>query len=269
MRVVEKIILAAILLNALLPNKLFAQVLETEESKPLLPRQFELGTGLEFQTSKEGTEAALPLAIEFGLSKKFTLLVEPVGFTSILPKKGPHAKGIGDLEVTLFYQIVSEKTVLPSISISGEVKVPTAKNNLIGTGKIDYTPFLILSKTTGKFYTSMNLSYTFLGKPADVVVNDLFNYALGTIFTCSQKSILFAEVYGNTSAIGAAETPEGTIVTNPNVNMQELSGGETVGAIGYGFYLKKEFLISLGISYDNNNAVLFRPGIEWKFGGKQ
>jgi|SRR5712671_3668662 len=263
---IKEIILGFAVLLALLPMKMFAQVLETEESKPLLPWQFELGMGFEFQTSKEGTETALPMAIEYGLSKKFTILVEPVGFTSILPKAGPHAKGVGDLEITLFYQIVSEKKVVPSISISGEAKIPTAKNKLIGTGKADYTPFLIMSKTTGKFFTSMNLSYTFLGKPDGVVANNLFNYALGTIFTTSERSILFAEVYGNTSATGEGETPEG--VSNVNVNTSEISGGETVGAIGYGFYLKKELLLSLGISYDNNHAVLFRPGIEWKFGGK-
>ena len=266
---IKRLIFDFAMLFVLLPSKIFAQVLETEESKPLLPIQFEIGTGLEFQTSKEGTETALPLAIEYGLSKKFTLLVEPVGFTSILPKAGPHAKGIGDLEITLFYQIVSEKNALPSISISGEVKIPTARNSLIGTGKTDYTPFLIMSKKMGKFYTSMNLSYTFLGKPPGVVANDLFNYALGTIFTSSQKSILFAEVYGNTSALGGIETPEGTVVRNSNINTNEISGGETVGAIGYGYYLKKELLLSLGVSYDNNNAILFRPGIEWKFGGKQ
>lgn len=262
---IKKIIFGFAMLITLLPFNIFSQVLETEESKPLLPGQFEIGTGLEFQTSKEGTENALPLAIEYGISKKFTLLVEPVGFTSILPKAGPHAKGIGDLEITLFYQLVSEKKVMPSISISGEVKIPTAKNQLIGTGKTDYTPFLILSKTIGKFFTSMNLSYTFLGKPEGIVANDLFNYSLGTIFTASSKSILYAEFYGNTSALGG-ETPEGGTPSNPNT--VELSGGEIVGAIGYGYYLKNELLLSFGISYDNNNAILFRPGIQWKFGGK-
>lgn len=264
----KKILLVGSLLFWIVSTILQAQVLETEESKPLLPRQFEVGTGLEFQTSKEGNESALPLAIEYGLSKKFTLLVEPVGFTSILPKMGPYAKGIGDLEITLFYQIVSEKRVLPSISISGEIKIPTAHNTLIGTGKTDYTPFIIISKTTGKLYTSINLSYTFLGKPSGVVANNLFNYAIGTIFNASLKSILFAELYGNTSSLGGIETPEGVISTNPNLNTAELSGGETVGAIGYGYYLKKELLISFGVSFDNNNAILFRPGIEWKFGGK-
>ena len=258
----------ALIFGFLYFGKLQAQVLETEESQPLLKGQFEIGTGLEYQTSNEGTETALPLAIEYGLTKKITLLVEPVGFTSILPKTGPHAKGIGDLEVTIFYQIVSGKKILPSISISGEIKIPTAKNTLIGTGKADYTPFLIMSKTTGKFFTSINLSYTFLGKPAGVVANNLFNYSIGTIFTVSPKSILFAEFYGNTSAIGGTDIPEGDVTTNPNINTAELSGGENVGAIGYGYYLKKNLLLSFGISYDNNNAILFRPGIEWKFGGK-
>ncbi len=248
---------------------LTAQVLETEESKPLLPRQFAIGTGLEFQTSKEGTETALPLAIEYGLSKKFTLLVEPVGFASIHPTTGARAKGIGDLELTLFYQLVSEFRFLPSISVSAEVKIPTAKNSLIGTGKADYTPYLIMSKTNGRFFTSLNLSYTFLGKPAGTDAGNLFNYALGTIYTLSPKSIVYGEVYGNTSALGGADAPEGTVTTTGDLKTTELSGGENVAAIGYGYHLHNNLLISFGVSYDNNNAFLFRPGIEWKFGGKK
>ncbi|MEO8088277.1 MAG: transporter [Bacteroidota bacterium] len=263
---IKKMIFGLALLVAFSPNKSHAQVLETEESKPLLPGQFEIGTGLEFQTSKEGTESALPVAIEYGLSKKFTLLVEPVGFTSIRPKVGLRAKGLGDLELTLFYQIVSEKKILPSISISAEVKIPTAKDRLIGTGKADYTPYLIMSKTTGKFFTSINLSYTFLGKPSHAVVNNLFSYAVGSIFKISEKSIIYAEVYGNTSAVGEGGSPEATITVN--ANNAELTGGETVAAFGYGFHAGKELLLSFGINYDNNNAILLRPGIEWKFGGK-
>ncbi len=190
----RKISLSAAFLFVIQVGKIHSQVLETEESKPLLPHQLEIGTGLEFQTSKEGTETAFPLSIEYGLSKRFTILVEPVGFTKIRPRNGPYAKGAGDLEITLFYQLVSEKNGWPSVSVSGEVKLPTAKNKLIGTGKSDFTPFVIASKTTGRFYSSLNLSYTFLGKPKDVVANNLFSYALGSIYTASGKIILFAEV---------------------------------------------------------------------------
>jgi hypothetical protein len=245
-------------------SKLYSQVLETEESLALKPGQFELGMGLELQTSKEGTETALPLAIEYGLTNRFTFLIEPVVFTSINPNTGTGAKGVGDLEITLFYQIVTEKEFLASISISGEVKIPTAANSLIGTGETDYTPYFIMSKTTGNFFTSLNLSYTFVGQPPGTVAYNLFNYALGTIFTVSPKSIFFAEIYGNTSALGEGETPENT-TTNSNPNSAELTGGETVGAFGYGYYLNPALLLSLGVSYDNNNAVLIRPGIEWKF----
>jgi hypothetical protein len=252
-------------LSVLLPHGTHAQVLETEESRPLARGAAHVGAGLEFQTSAEGVEIALPLAWEYGLTERVTLLMEPVCYTGIRPKRGARATGPGDLEVTMFYQLKPESRIIPSISISGEVKIPTAGNALIGTGKTDFTPYLIASKRTGKFYSSANLSYTFIGKPRGVEANNLFNYALGTIFSASPKSILFAEIYGNTSAFGGGETPEGTIT---NASTAELSGGETVGAVGYGYYLRKALLLSLGVSYDNNRAVLFRPGIEWNFGGR-
>ena len=237
-----------------------AQVLETEDSRPLNRNQVEIGAGLEYQTSNEGHEVALPLSFEYGISKRFTFLFEPVPFTNIHPKTARHVTGIGDLEMTLFYQLVKETKKFPSISLSAEVKLPTAKDSLIGTGKTDFTPFLIASKTTGKFFTSLNLSYTFLGKPKGIVANNLFNYAAGTVFQLSSKSILFGELYGNTSALGGVEVPE--IPGNPQ-KTTEISGAETVGSVGYGYYINRNLLLSIGISYDNNHAILFRPGIVW------
>jgi len=76
---------------------------------------------------------------------------------------------------------------------------------------------------------------------------------------------LYAEIYGNTSALGGKDVPEGT-VTSIGKSSQELTGGETVGAIGYSYYLTPKQLLSFGISYDNNNAILFRPGIQFSFG---
>jgi hypothetical protein len=238
-------------------NNLFSQVLETEDSNPLIPGQIEVGTALEFQTSRQGTEAAVPIGVEYGISNRLTLLVEPVPYTKIHPKTGASATDFGDLEVTLFYQLFQEGKIRTAISVSGEVKFPTAKNSLVGTKKTDYTPFIIANKTTGKFFTSMNLNYTFLEKPKGVHAGNLFNYALGTIYNASSRNIFFAEVYGNTSTYGG-HIPESTTV-NPRSNTTEISGGELVGAIGFGKYLSKYLVLSFGISYDNNNAFLFRP----------
>ncbi len=82
---IKNLIFGLSLLFTMLAQPLHAQVLETEESKPLRSGQFETGTGLAFQTSKEGTESALPIAIEYGLTKKFTLLVEPVNAILLRP----------------------------------------------------------------------------------------------------------------------------------------------------------------------------------------
>ncbi len=48
----KKILLVGALMFLTVPTILQAQVLETEESESLLPGQFEVGTGLEFQTPK-------------------------------------------------------------------------------------------------------------------------------------------------------------------------------------------------------------------------
>jgi len=243
------------------PTLVHCQALETEESKPLEKGQFEFGSGLEYQTSSEGSESALPLALEYGITEKLTALIEPVVFTWIRPKTGTHAFGIGDLEVTLFYQVMREHSFSPSVSLAGEVKLPTAQNTLIGSGKFDYTPFLILSKTTGPLFTSINLGYTFVGKPKGVQANNQINYALGTIISIAPRNFLYAEVYGNTAA---TETSEAALPTTTGA--KELSGGETVGAVAYGYEFIDGMKLSMGISYDNNQAMVFRPGFEWKFG---
>ncbi len=237
-----------------------AQVLETEDSRPLNRGQVELGGGPEYQTSSEGYELALPLSFEYGISKRLTFLFEPVPLTVIHPKTGRRVTGLGDLEMTLFYQLFKETKHLPSLSISAEVKLPTAKDSLIGTGKTDFTPFLIASKTTGRFFTSLNFSYTFLGRPAGITANNLLNYAAGTVFELTKKSILFAEVYGNSSATGGADVAE--IPGNPQ-KTTEISGGENVGSAGYGYYINRNLLVSFGVSYDNNRALIFRPAIVW------
>ncbi len=245
-----------------------AQALETETARPLLPGQFEIGAGLEYQASSEGTETALPLAIEYGISNRFTVLVEPVAFTNISPNEGTGVTGFGDLEITLFYNFVKEGKYMPALTLSGEVKLPTANSALIGTGKTDYAPYLIASKKIGNLDLSANLSYTIIGKPDGIALelHNTLGYALGGVYTIKQKWILFGEIYGNTSALGS-EGPEGTdIITGLT---SEISGGETVGALGFGYYPKPNFLLSLGINYDNNNAILIRPGIEWKFGGEK
>src|SRR2546428_10919719 len=74
-----------------------AQPLETESARLQPGGTYELGTAFEFQSSSEGTETAVPQAIEAGVTNRFSLLVEPVPYTAVRPRGGAHATGVGDL----------------------------------------------------------------------------------------------------------------------------------------------------------------------------
>src|SRR5437899_12979627 len=77
------------------------QPLETETARLPARGALLLSGTYEFQTAQQGTEHALPLALEYGITNRLTLLVEPVVMTAIRPDTPPNATGLGDLEVTL------------------------------------------------------------------------------------------------------------------------------------------------------------------------
>src|SRR4051794_31517795 len=99
-----------------------AQVLETETARLLPAGQLEVSGAFERQTSSEGKESAVPLAIVYGLGPRFELLVEPVARTVIRPKSTAGASGVGDVEVTLSYLLQHETQGRPALALAGEAK---------------------------------------------------------------------------------------------------------------------------------------------------
>src|SRR5258706_3412667 len=116
-----------------------SQPLETETAR-LLPQgacKIEL-TG-EYQTSHDGTERAIPLVFEYGLTSRTEITVEPVFATSIRPKVGTKANGFGDVEVTLTHLLLPEAGSAPAFAVASEVKLPQAGNPQVGTGETNIT----------------------------------------------------------------------------------------------------------------------------------
>ncbi len=235
------------------PRIVGAQALETETARVLPSGMLEAGAGVEVQGSSEGTETAGPLFVELGIADRFELVVEQVAFTAIRPTPGMSATGIGDLELTLVGLAAKERRVLPAIALAGEIKVPLAKNAEIGTGEYDYTGYLVLSKRFGRADVHANLGYTLLGAPPDTKVNNLINYALAMTYRATEQLEPFAEIYGNTTS--SAKAVNGGMV-NP-----EFAGGELVGVAGLSYRPRTWAKLSLGVSLDNNLAVLVHPGI--------
>jgi len=240
----------------------FAQTLETETARLLSAGWWKTGSAYEFQRSSEGTEAAVPFLAEYGLTDNLELVMEPVPYTAIRPNAGRRATGAGDFEMTLEYRFMQEGRRIPALAMAGEVKFPTARDTLIGTGKADYTAYFIASKRIGRFDTHLNLSYSFVGSPSGARLNNIIGYALATVYRPNDRMEFFAEVLGDTSA-----GPEGEVgdTTGATAVVPEAAGGELVGTIGTGRYIRPNLLAYLAVSYDNNNALQVRPGLTFRF----
>ena len=230
------------------------QPLETETAR--LPARHELvvGASYEFQTSSQGTEHAVPLALEYGFTKRLAVLVEPVLYTAIRPAAGRAATGIGDLEATVQLLVVDETAYLPAVALAAELKFPTARNRAIGTGRTDFTPYLIASKRFGRFDAHANLGYSFVGQPSGLVVQNTVNLAFAVENHLTRTIDVMAEVLSTTASLSGGE---GTV----DPNAPELAGAEQVGMLGIRVRRGSRTWLSLGVTYDNTNAILLRPGI--------
>ena len=248
------------------------QPLETETARLLKQGETQVEAAFEFQTSSQGKEYATPLAIEYGLTDWLQLLVEPVFFTNISPKGGGGATGLGDLEVSLFAKFLDETDVLPALALAAEVKIPTARNNQIGTGKTDFTPFLVASKKFGDFDVSANVGYSFNGSPSGTKLKNTFNAAFAIEYKLNEHWELVAEVLyvssslsGNTAGETADTTTTKATAAGESAQFPEIGGKEVLGMVGARYIVNETWSVSLGVTYDNNHALLIRPGITVKF----
>ena len=233
-----------------------AQVLETETARLRLKGAVQAGSNFEYQSSSEGHESAVPFTFEYGITDRLELVVEPVAGARIRPNRGTQATGAGDTEVTLQY-LLHREGKWPAFALGGEVKFPTAKNSLIGTGKTDYAGILIASKKLGSVDTHLNLSYTIVGQPAGTKLSNVVGGAFAAMVPIGHRFRAFSEFLATTST-GGGEGDVGMPV------VAEAAGQELVGTLGVGMYVHPKWFLSLGVSYDNLHAVLWRPGITFR-----
>ena len=235
-----------------------AQVLETETARLRLKGAVQAGTNFEYQSSSEGHESAIPFTFEYGITDRLELVVEPVARTHIRPNTGTKASGAGDTEMTLQY-LLHREGKWPAFALGGEVKFPTAKNSLIGTGKADYAGILIASKKFGNVDTHLNLSYTLVGKPEGTKLSNVVGGALAAMVPIGHRFRVYSEGLATTSTGGG----EGDVGTGAPL-VAEAAGQELVGTLGVGMYVHPKWFLSLGVSYDNLHALLWRPGITFR-----
>lgn len=232
--------------------------LETETARPAPAGTLTLEMAVERQTSPEASELNIPFALEYSPTDRLEILVEPVAHSRLRAGDRAIAKGVGDLEVSAITLVRQEGRSTPAISLAGEVKFPTAKNTLIGSGKADVAGYFIASKRLGKLDAHFNLGYTLVGRPAGVDTKNSFSFATAVERKYARYALV-GEVYGSTATI--ASGAEGASVAGESATAPEIGGAELVGTLGVRRSLGGRSFLSLGLSVDSNGAVIVHPGL--------
>ena len=181
-------------------------VLETETAELGKKGEGLFSFSVQFERAKDGSTTQFTLTqLEYAVSDRAEILIEPFFQEWDQPKGGKRFHGAGDLEITPSYMIVLEKPYIPAIVLAFKLKVPTARNRDIGTGKYDYYPYLIFGKTYGKWVFNVNLGYDFITSPSKTErLNNEFIYDFSVERKITDNWSVFAEVFANSSQIGRA-----------------------------------------------------------------
>ncbi|WP_157947748.1 transporter [Abditibacterium utsteinense] len=128
-----------------------------------------------------------------------------------------------------------------------KLKVPTATNRDIGTGKADYLPYVILGKTSDPYVFNANLGTNFITSPTkNEPLKNQFTYDFSVEHRLTPKLSVFAEAFANSSpALGERGTFPGAVATE--------------------YHLKNRFNAFVSTGYDSGHLINIRPGFNLEF----
>ena len=241
-------ILAALFLGMALTIPLHADtVLETETAELGKKGEGLFSASVQFEKDKDGNRTAFTLnQIEYALTDRAEILIEPFFQEWQKPKGGKWSSGMGDLEITPSYMIVLEKPYVPAIVLAFKLKVPTATNPDIGTGEYDYYPYFIFGKKIGHWLFNANFGYDIITSPAGEKLSNQFIYDLSIEREITDKWSVFVEVFAN---------------TKPTVGEK----GTFSGAVATEYKITNHFNMFVSVGYDTDQLMNVRPGfnITW------
>ncbi len=130
--------------------------IETETAQIGKKGDFGFSQAYEYGRAKDGTSGGTLTQFEYGLSDRAEILVEPFFYTWEHPDGGPNVGGLGDLEITPSYMVITEDGWRPSVLTALKLKVPTGSERAGSSGKFDYMPYLIFGQHFGEWTVNGN-----------------------------------------------------------------------------------------------------------------
>ena len=229
---------------------------------------------LQLEKDNDGKTWAVETAVQYAPSDRVQLLLEPTLWERDEPKDGSTESGVGDTDFTIAYLVLPDEGLWPAVIVAGKVKIPTADNREIGTGKADYSASLIIGKEFGELDVSLELEYETFGDPPsepvamdpagepldpdemavdsataeEVELKDQFIYTLSIDYGLTENLGVFVEIFGNS---------------------EPTKDEDSSNAVGVGLEYDIELtdyanpFIEVGV--DTDDLVSAKVGVEWNW----
>ncbi len=224
-------------------------VLETETAELGKKGEGLISNSMQFEHTPDGRTTFSLFQFEYAITDRSEILIEPFFQEWDKPKVGKSFHGAGDLEITPSYMIVldNEQTWQPAVVLAFKIKVPTARNRDIGTGKYDYYPYFIFGKKIGNWLFNANLGVNFFGQTSgEPHRKDQLIYDFSVERKLTPKWSVFAEVFANSKPEAGAK-------------------GTFSGAVATEYAFTEHFNAFVSVGCDTDRVFNVRPGFNFVF----
>jgi hypothetical protein len=111
-----------------------------------------------------------------------------------LPPARSTTQGLGDITLQGRYYLMDEQGLLPTISLTGKLKTPTANpDDGLGTGEFDENVGIgLMKKLTDQLLGFVDVGYTFIGKQPGLNLLNQWSYDVGLGYNVTKQLMLSA-----------------------------------------------------------------------------
>ena len=138
--------------------------IETETAQIGKQGEAAFSQSYEYGHSKDGSSGGTLTQLEYAITDRSEILIEPFFYLWDHPKGESKLHGYGDLEITPSYMVILEDGWVPAVLIATKVKVPTGTQKVGGSGEYDYYPYLIFGQHGAGWTFNANLGVNFAGR---------------------------------------------------------------------------------------------------------
>lgn len=247
------LVLGALLMGGALPAE--ARIVRTRSAGD---GEQELVVGAAFEYARD--EYALPLLIEWGITERLKLALEPGGYGAVRDDDGELVQGFRESDAAAIWELREADDDRIGVALELAVKLPTETNEELGNGEYDFTLGLVLGREIGSGDLELNLSYTRVGDPPDEQLDNVLEASLAGEWRVAQRVDFIAEI-AVASGGGGRDSGFGG-----GFDGSQGSGTEGELTLGLAQRLTRHLKIEQGVTFDSGGEWQLLLAFEWQRG---